>query len=172
MKKHRLPKTDKPKTDKPKTDKQADEQPVTNVELEPRHDTTVPADWFGRWFDDLWRGRGVEGREPMRVEEFRDGDTLVVKAEMPGMNPDEDVEISVSDHTLRIRAERRQESKVEEKHGYRSEFRYGSFVRSVPLPVGATDEDVKATYKDGVLEVRVPIDQQTAEARKVPVHRA
>lgn len=147
-------------------------------DLEKRESAVAPTDWFSRWFDDmqmrwpdLWRGRAMEGLEPMRVEEFRDRDTMVVKAEMPGLDPDKDVEINVIDHTLRIRAERHQESKVEEKDGYRSEFRYGSFARSLSLPAGATDQDVKATYKDGVLEVRVPIDKQRADARKVPVQR-
>jgi HSP20 family protein len=124
-----------------------------------------------RW-PEFVRGRLLEGLESMRVEEFEEGDTLVVKAEMPGLDPDKDVEISVTDHTLRIRAERRQESKVEEKGRYRSEFRYGSFARSVPLPAGATDQDVKATYRDGILEVRVPLDRGEAEARKIPIERA
>ena len=69
------------------------------------------------------------------------------------------------------RAERRQESKTEEKGGYRSEFHYGNFVRTLPLPVGASDKDVKATYKDGILEVRIPVDRKEAEAKKVPIER-
>src|SRR5512140_766277 len=91
-----------------------------------------------------------------RVEEFREGDTLVVRAEMPGLDPDKDVDISVSDHTLTLRAERRQESKSEDKKGYRSEFRYGSFTRTVALPAEATEKDVTASYRDGILEVRIP----------------
>jgi HSP20 family protein len=150
------------------------------TEIEKRESATPSPDWFSRWFGEMpiprwpepWRARMLEGLEPLRVEEFQEGDTLVVKAEMPGLDPEKDVEISVSDHTLRIRAERRQESKTEEKGRYRSEFQYGSFSRSVPLPVGASDEDIKATYKDGILEVRIPVDAQKAEARKVPVQRS
>jgi len=96
---------------------------------------------------------------------------LVVKAEMPGLDPDKDIAIDVSDQNLHIRAERRQETKVEEKGGYHSEFRYGSFSRHVPLPAGTSDQDVKATYKDGILEVRVPVDRAKAEAHKIPVQR-
>jgi HSP20 family protein len=136
-------------------------------------------DWFDRWFGDLsfprfWpelRRAFPEGSEMLRVEEFTEGNELVVRAEMPGIDPDKDVEIQVSDHTLRLRAERRQESKVEEKGGYRSEFHYGSFVRSVPLPAGATEKDVKASYKDGILEVRIPVDTKAAEAKKIPIQR-
>jgi HSP20 family protein len=75
----------------------------------------------------------------------------------------------VDDHLLRVKAERRQESKSEDKKGYRSEFRYGSFTRTVPLPAGATEEDVKASYTDGILEVRIPIDGAAAEAMKIPI---
>lgn len=107
----------------------------------------------------------------MKVEEFTDGDHLVVRAEMPGIDPDKDVHISVSDHTLRLQAERRQESTSEDDGDSRSEFHYGSFARTITLPVGASDEDVKATYKDGILEVRIPVDQARAEAKKVPVQR-
>jgi HSP20 family protein len=141
--------------------------------------STMP-DWFDRWFGD-WpfprffpelRRLFPEGAEVLRIEEFTEGNELVVRAEMPGIDPDKDVEISITDHTLRLRAERRQETKVEEKGRYRSEFRYGSYVRSVPLPVGATEDDVKASYKDGILEVRIPVDAKAAEAKKIPIQRS
>lgn len=148
-------------------------------ESSPATRSSVLPDWFDRWFGD-WsfprflpdlRRAFPEGTEPLRVEEFTEGDELVVRAEMPGIDPDEDVEIQVSDHRLHLRAERREESEKQEKGGYRSEFRYGSFVRSLPLPAGATASDVKATYKDGILEVRIPVDRTTADARKVPIQR-
>ncbi|MFA5883581.1 MAG: Hsp20/alpha crystallin family protein [Acidimicrobiia bacterium] len=151
------------------------------AELRTRETSLAPHDWFSRWFEDwpfpprwpeLWRTRLLEEVEPMRVEEFREDKTLVVRAEMPGIDPDQDVEIDVSDQTLRIRAERRQETKVDEKGRYRSEFRYGSFTRTVPLPAGATEQDVKATYKDGILEVRIPVDDGKAATRKIPIERS
>jgi HSP20 family protein len=106
-----------------------------------------------------------------RLEEFEDEGTLVVRAEMPGIDPDRDVEITVANGTLRIRAERRQETTTEENTSYRSEFHYGSFVRTLPLPAGASEDDVKATYHDGILEVRIPLVTEQAEARTVPVGR-
>lgn len=121
-----------------------------------------------KWFTTMFE-LGDEGE--FRVEEFVEGDQLVVRAELPGMDPDKDVEVTVSDHTLRIKAERRQESRTEEPKGFRSEFRYGTFVRTMALPVGASEDDVKATYTDGVLEVRMPLDKSTAEARKVAITR-
>jgi HSP20 family protein len=150
------------------------------AEIEQRDTTPARRDWLTRWFDDFplprwWpdasRWGRWEGMEPLRVEEFQENGTLVVRAEMPGMDPDKDVVIDVIDHTLRIRAERRQESKVDEKNGYRTEFQYGSFSRTLSLPAGATDKDVKATYKDGILEVRLPIDRAQAEERKIPIER-
>jgi HSP20 family protein len=139
--------------------------------------TTAP-DWFDRWFGDLSFPRFLSemrrtfpDTDMLRVEEFTEGNELVVRAEMPGIDPDKDVEIQVSDNMLRLRAERRQETKTEEKGGFRSEFHYGSFSRSLPLPVGATEADVNASYKDGILEVRVPVDQKAAEAKKIPIQR-
>ncbi|WP_432395029.1 Hsp20/alpha crystallin family protein [Pseudarthrobacter sp. L19] len=103
----------------------------------------------------------------MKVEQFQDGSTLVVRAEVPGIDPDKDVDVSVSDGMLHIRAEREEKSEHKSKNGYRSEFRYGSFSRSVALPAGAKEEDITATYKDGVLEVRAPAPATaTAEASK------
>jgi HSP20 family protein len=93
----------------------------------------------------------------LRVEEFQDGDTLVVRAELPEIDPDKDVEVTMSDGMLHIRAHRTERSEHKDKEGYRSEFRYGSFERDVLLPSGVEDTDVAATYKDGVLEVRVPV---------------
>ena len=92
----------------------------------------------------------------IKVEQFVDGTTLVVRAEVPGIDPDKDVDVSVSEGMLHIRAEREEKTEHKSKDGYRSEFRYGSFSRSVALPPGAKEEDITATYKDGVLEVRAP----------------
>ena len=128
--------------------------------------------WFGqRLFD--WPESWKEALEDtaLKVEEFEDDGHLVVRAEMPGIDPDKDVEITMSDHTLRLRAERRAETRTDDKKGYRSEFHYGSFTRSVRLPVGASASDVQATYTDGILEVRIPINTAEAEAHKIPVTR-
>jgi HSP20 family protein len=92
----------------------------------------------------------------LRVEEFREGETLVVRAEVPGIDPEKDVDVSVRDGELNIRVDRQENSENANKDGYRSEFRYGSFARSVQLPRGARQEDIKASYRDGVLEIRVP----------------
>ncbi|MGZ6693387.1 MAG: Hsp20/alpha crystallin family protein, partial [Solirubrobacteraceae bacterium] len=82
-------------------------------------------------------------------------------------------EISVQGRTLHIRAERRQETKEEAKGRYRSEFRYGSFARRIPLPEGVSEEQVTASYKDGILEARVPLPApKPAAAKKIQIQRS
>jgi HSP20 family protein len=140
------------------------------------HRNRSDVDWpdlFGtRMFDMPTAWKDLFDDSDMKVEEFRDGDTLVVRAEMPGIDPDKDVEITVSDGMLHLSAERRSETKTEDKKGYRSEFRYGSFSRSVRLPAGAGEDDVKATYDNGILEVHIPIDEKSNGAKKIPITRA
>lgn len=114
------------------------------------------------------------GATPIRVEEYVDGDHLVVKAEVPGVDPDKDIEITVDEGFLNIRAERREREEHKDGDKFHSEFRYGSFSRTVPLPAGAKEEDIKAQYVDGVLEVRLPVPKEPAEAptpKKVPISR-
>jgi HSP20 family protein len=107
----------------------------------------------------------------IRVEQFLDGNTLVVRAEVPGIDPDQDVDVSVSEGMLHIKAERQEKTEHKDKSGYSSEFRYGSFSRSVSLPPGTLEENITATYKDGVLEVRVPAPEQapSTEKRKIRI---
>ena len=96
------------------------------------------------------------------------GDDLVIRLEIPGIDPDRDVEITVEDQMLHVRGQR-QQSEQEEREGYiRRETFYGSFERAIPLPPGAKVEDVKATYSDGFLEVVVPGAAKRATQR-VPV---
>ena len=115
--------------------------------------------------------RDLMSESAIKVEEFQEDDHLVVRAEMPGIDPEKDVEITVADHMLHLRAERHQEERTEDKTGFHSEFRYGSFSRSVPLPVGTTEDDVTASYTDGILEVRFPVEAGGGDTHKIPVTR-
>jgi HSP20 family protein len=107
----------------------------------------------------------------IRVEEFRDNGTLVVRADLPGIDPDKDVELTVSDGMLHIHAERREEDKKEDTGYLRRELRYGSLSRTLPLPEGVTESDITAAYKAGMLEIRVP-EPKKAEATKIPISRS
>ena len=107
------------------------------------------------------------------IEEFVDDNTLVVRAEVPGLDPTEDVEITISDNMLHLRVERQQSSDVVEEQGLaRQEFQYGSFSRSVTLPAGTQEDEIEAQYRDGILEVRVPVDPDEWSSKTVPVDRA
>lgn len=116
------------------------------------------------WFDSF-------GEAAIRVEEFEEEDKLIVRADVPGVNPDEDIEITMTDGMLRIMVQRKRETKHENKRHYRSELQYGSFVRTIALPAGATDADVKASYTDGVLEVKIPLNGAQAKTKKVAISR-
>lgn len=109
----------------------------------------------------------------MRVEEFNDGSEMVIRAELPGIDPDKDVEVTTSGGFVKIHAHREEKSEHTEKSGYRSEFRYGEFEREVALPDGVDFKDVKATYKDGILEVRIPHPPASTEVKRtIPVSRS
>lgn len=85
----------------------------------------------------------------------REGD-LIVHLEVPGIDPEKDVTIQVEDDVLVIRGERSTKEEVEEKDYYRMESSYGSFERRLPIPEGVKEDDIVATYADGVLEIVLP----------------
>jgi HSP20 family protein len=100
------------------------------------------------------------------VEEYQDGDTKVIRAELPGVNPDRDVDITVEGNVLTIEARREERAEQKSHHGYHSEFHYGSFTRSFQLPVGVSEEEIHASYSDGILEIRIPAPGQEQDIRR------
>jgi len=126
-----------------------------------------PRSWLPDWSDfwsDLWTGfpslAAMRQGHLIRLEdEVQDGH-YVLRAELPGIDPAKDVDITVRDGQLTIKAER---SEKKETKG-RSEFSYGSFTRSVTLPAGANEDDIKATYDKGILIVDVAVPEQAAAA--------
>lgn len=103
----------------------------------------------------------------MRVEEYVEGEKFVARVEIPGIDPDNDLDVQVHDGALTIRAERSQVEQDRE-HEY-SEFVYGSFARTVPLPKGAREEQVCADYSNGILTVEVGMGEQPAMPKKIDV---
>lgn len=100
--------------------------------------------------------------QPIRIEDFVEGDHYMIRAELAGIDPEKDVEVMVGAGYLTIRAERH--DKTEGKH--RSEFRYGSLTRSLALPSNADEDDIKATYHDGILTVFVGLKVEKKESVK------
>jgi len=92
----------------------------------------------------------------------------VIRAELPGLDPERDIEITVEGRTLTIHAERRQE----DGGPYRSEFRYGSRTRLVRLPTRVDAKDITARYERGVLEVSVRVGEVKPEGTRVPIENA
>lgn len=127
--------------------------------------------WSGSPFMDLIRslGSGDAASNPIKVEEFTEGDQLVVRAELPGVDPDRDVAVTLEDGILTISAERRSETSEKTESGYRSEFRYGSFARQMRMPPGTQADQVVASYKDGVLDIRVPKPAATSRSQSIPI---
>ncbi|MDP1711393.1 MAG: Hsp20/alpha crystallin family protein [Candidatus Nanopelagicaceae bacterium] len=103
----------------------------------------------------------------IRIEESVNENEIIVRAEMPGVDPERDIEVSLDDGLLTIVGEKR----VESKEADRSEFHYGSFSRSITLPHGVKEGDVHATYKDGILEVKVDIPKSIVKSKKVSIKR-
>jgi HSP20 family protein len=109
----------------------------------------------------------------LRVEEYRDGGSMVAKAEVPGIDPEKDVDITLTGDELRIDVRHEEKSEHKDKRGYRSEFRYGTFSRTVNLPAAVDEKDIRASYTDGILEVRIPVPEQSEkQSRKIPVSRS
>ena len=96
---------------------------------------------------------------------YEEGNEVVVKAELPGMTKD-DIEINLSGSTLTLKGEKKKVEEVKEKDFYRCERQYGSFLRTVDLPAEVKTDAAKATFKNGVLEVRLP---KTEEAKRKAV---
>ena len=97
-------------------------------------------------------------------DEMKEG-VYEVRAELPGVDPTDDIEVTVRDGQLTIKAERTQTG---ESNGH-SEFSYGSFVRTVALPAGADEDEIHATYDRGILTVSVSLSEDQPSEKRVEV---
>ncbi|WP_158882249.1 Hsp20/alpha crystallin family protein [Amycolatopsis anabasis] len=103
-------------------------------------------------------------RHVVRIEDYTADGKYVLRAELPGLDPERDIKITVEGDQLTIEAQRIEEKKSKSH----SEFRYGAFSRRVHLPAGCDPAAVEARYVSGILEIAVPI-RETTEARQVPI---
>jgi HSP20 family protein len=111
-------------------------------------------------------GEGIDGDWVPVMDVSESGDQVVVKAEVPGMKK-EDIKVSVKDDILTISGEKKQEERAEGENWHRVERSYGSFKRVLSLP-SVDSAKVEATYKDGVLEVRLP-KLEAAKPKEIPI---
>jgi HSP20 family protein len=101
------------------------------------------------------------------VDIYQNGKELVLKAELPDMKR-EDIDITIEEHTLTIKGEKKLDADVKDENVRRIERLYGSFTRSFTLPPTVDASNVSAEYKDGVLTLRLPIREE-AKPRQIHV---
>jgi HSP20 family protein len=114
------------------------------------------------WPTAAWRGIGFP-----TIESYVRNGELVVRADLPGLDPKE-VELAVEGHRLLLRGERKAKEEHKDKDYFHREVSYGRFERAVELPEGVDTETIKASYHDGVLEVTMKAPKEMA-AKKVPI---
>ena len=128
-------------------------------------------DFFGRrtrpWWPERWFRTDEMELRPPTVDVFEEKDDIVVKAELPGIEKD-NIDVNLTDRTLTIKGEKKKEEDIKEENYYRAERSYGSFLRTLELPNEVRAEKVKATFNNGILEVRMPKTEE-AKAKEVKV---
>lgn len=121
---------------------------------------------FFNWTDSPWTGLTQFRLAPnFRLEHYAEDGRFVVRAELPGLDVDKNIDVTARDGILRIRAERQEER----KEGQRSEFRYGSLTRSVELPRHAEVDKITASYDHGILKIVVPLSQAEPADQRIEI---
>jgi HSP20 family protein len=127
------------------------------------------------WFDKFNREIDVP---LMEMEEFspkvelRETDKgYSVRAEIPGIS-ESDVNVTLRENNLILEGEKKTETKKEERGHYFSEFSYGSFYRSIPLEEEVNPDKVKATYRNGILNVELEKIEGSTGSKKIPIMRS
>jgi HSP20 family protein len=110
---------------------------------------------------------GTEGAFLPALDVVEEKDSLIVKADLPGLSKD-DIKVAIQDNVLTIKGERKYEAEKKEANYYRQERVFGSFVRSIELPVSVDSGKVLATFRDGVLHVTLP-KAENAKPKEIQV---
>ncbi len=132
------------------------------VRYNPWHEMNALQRSFNRLFDDMLAPESSDFGNISKVpaaELSETDDAVNLKLEVPGMNA-KDLDIQVTEQAVSIKGERKEETTTEENGTKRSEFRYGKFERVIPLPARIQNTDVKADYKDGILNLHLPKAQE------------
>lgn len=103
-----------------------------------------------------------------RIEVRQSGNNLLVHAELPGLN-EKDVRLEATDEGLLIQGERQRQQESDEEGWHHSEFSYGRFSRLIPLPENARIDQARANFRNGVLEVAVPVPEAESRRREIPI---
>jgi HSP20 family protein len=141
---------------------------TTLVRWEPFRELASLQNEMSRFMNGLLEGNGRAGQSWVPVADVWETENEVVYAfDLPGI-PEDKVSVELEDNALTITAERERKEKVEEGRYFRFERRFGTFTRTIGLPQGVTDKDVKATFEHGVLEVHVAKPDQ-AKPQKISI---
>lgn len=127
---------------------------------------------FDRFFSDAWPGNrwSEEGAWVPALDVKETADTVVVRAELPGVDP-KDLDITVSGDLLTLSGKKEEKTEQKEENWFHTECRYGEFQRSITLPAAVDTNDVNAEFKNGVLTVTVR-KTPSAQAKRIPVKGA
>jgi len=112
---------------------------------------------------------GERGSWMPAIDVRKNNGQFEISAELPGLNKD-DVKIECTDEGVILQGEKRRQEETEEGGFHRSERSYGRFYRFIPLPEGAQAEQAKAEFKNGILRVTMPVnEQQKSKSRPIPI---
>ena len=144
---------------------------ATLIRWDPARELTQWQNDVERLVGTFLRGAAAGGNGEQRwappVDVWETEDELVYAFDLPGI-PEDKISIEFEDGTLTVSAERERTDEVSQERFYRFERRYGSFTRSIGLPQGVTENDIRADYKDGVLELHVT-KPKAPEPRKIQI---
>jgi len=128
---------------------------ATLVRFDPFREVAAMQNEMGRILGMFREGNGTSERSWVPALDVWETDSDVVYAfDLPGI-PEQKISVEFEDGVLTVSAEREREEQTDGERFYRFERRFGSFTRTIGLPQGVKDEDISASYKDGVLEVHV-----------------
>ena len=146
---------------------------MSMIRWDPFDDLASLRESMDKLFEDVFtrrsRGQALTAWQPA-VELFETDSDVVVRAELPGIDP-KNVDITVTDDTLPLKGEAKTEHEERGRNYVRRELRYGSFIRTLPLPSEVKGDLAKASYKNGILEIRVPKGER-AKPKSVKVEVA
>jgi HSP20 family protein len=106
---------------------------------------------------------GFEWRPSTDV--YEEEGSLLVRTEIPGINPSEELTIEVEENILHIKGEKTMEKEISEDNRYLREYRYGTFRRDLMLPEGVDADKIRANYDNGILTVMVPMPDEKSPSR-------
>ena len=121
---------------------------------------------FGRLFHDIEPGE-LEASYLPAIESYVKDGNLVIRADVPGLEP-KDIELSVLSNVLTIKGERKRQEEVKKDEYIRRETSYGAFERRLTLPEGTDAERIKASFRNGVIEITMPVAKELT-AKKIPL---